>query len=72
MEVERKLFTFDIDDSLTEKVEALTAEGWQIEEGKTPQITYELVRLLQSAPATMGVGRLVIDDSKVMVIKAGE
>lgn len=72
VKLERKSVTFDVDEFLSSKVEALSAEGWQVESGKKPQITYELARIVTEDPPSMGVGRLVLDDSKIMVIKAGE
>ena len=72
MQIERKTVTFDVDDELGGKVGVLNSEGWRVEAGKKPQITYELVRVVDAKPPTMGQGRLVIDDSKIIVVKAGE
>lgn len=70
MAVERKEVSFTVDPSLEGNVRALQAEGWTVEEGKLPVITYQLIRQVPDAP--MGVGKLQIDDSKIFVLKAGE
>lgn len=72
MALERKNVTFDVDGELADKVKALSDEGWAVEAGKKPRITYELVRVIEDKPPTMGVGKLTVDDSKIIVLRAGE
>lgn len=71
MQLEHKTATFDVDDDLQNKVQELAKEGWVVAEGTKPQITYALVRMVQE-PSSAGFGKMSIDDSKVIVIKAGE
>ena len=72
MALERKNVTFDVDGTLPDKVQALSNAGWTVEVGKKPQITYELVRVIEDKPPTMGVGKLTVDDSKIIILRAGE
>ena len=72
MAVERKNITFDVDSELPNRVQALSDAGWTVEVGKKPRITYELVRITEDKPPTMGQGKLTVDDSKIIVLRAGE
>lgn len=72
MAVERKNITFDVDGDLADRVKALSDAGWTVEAGKKPRITYELVRVVEDKPPTMGMGKLQVDDSKIIVLRAGE
>lgn len=77
MEIEHIIRVFPIDENLQTSVDNLVKEGWEAPPGIAPVAVYHLVRLKKSAetpkpPAASGFGDLQIDDSKIMVIPAGQ
>lgn len=75
MELEHSVHTFTIDETLQAKVDALVKEGWQLPPGTPPVAIYHLVRVKPEAapqPGLNAIGTLLIDDSKIMVIPAGQ
>ena len=74
MELEHTTRTFPIDENLQEKVDALVKEGWELVPGVLPVAVYHLVRIKKdaSAPSGQAFGKLTVDDSKIMVIPAGQ
>lgn len=45
-------------------------EGWEVMPGTVPVAVYQLQRKKQSTVA--GIGRMIIDESKILVIKASD
>lgn len=70
-EVETKVVSFSVDANLASEVQKLNAEGWDLQAGVLPVITYHLTRKKRSeapAPSVAALGDLVIDESKITVI----
>lgn len=71
MNIEHKAVTFEVDERLQDKVDALEKEGWHLLPDTKPTITYNLVRVVPGEGSGI-VGKLLIDDSQITVIRAGE
>lgn len=71
MNVEHKVVTFEVDERLQDKVDALEKEGWHLPPDTKPTITYNLVRVVPAEGSGI-VGKLLIDDSQITVVRAGE
>lgn len=63
---DHQTLTLAIDDKLGEELQKLEAAGWQIMPGSVPVAVYQLRR----ARGMAGQGGIMIDESKVYVIKA--
>ncbi len=64
-EIERQVRFYPINEALKAEGEKLAAEGWTIE---AAHAVWHLVR--EKPQPNMGVGHMVIDDTKVHIIKA--
>lgn len=72
-EIEHVVRTFTVDDNLQAEIEKLQADGFQTIPGIPPVIVYHLMRQKsQPVAASAGLGKLSIDDSKVMIIRDGK
>lgn len=61
--------SFPVDANLSSELAKLQAAGWQLMPGSVPYAVYQLCR----QPQTSGnIGKLVIDESKVQIVRAGE
>jgi hypothetical protein len=69
--MERGYFQFDLDDELPQKLKALEDQGWQYDRENKSTIHFNLVRN-NSANELGGLGRLVIDETKVHIIRNGK
>ncbi len=74
VEFEYEVKEIPLDANLPAVMEKLAAEGWVLAPGKTPMGIYHLVRDPNDANAKIGHinAKLVVDDSKVMLIPAGQ
>ena len=75
MDVEHIVRSFPVDEHLQGAVQALEAEGYQIVAGVPPVIVYHLARPKKpeekpSEDLPSALGKLVINDDLIMVIKA--
>ena len=72
-DLEHKVVSFPIDENLQGEIDKLVKDGWNLPPGVLPVAVYQLLRVKPSdAPPTgQALGKLQIDDSKVMVIPAG-
>lgn len=73
MELEQQSVTFEVDEQMQGKVDALVAQGWGMAPGVKPMATYHLVRVKppEQQPG-LALGIMQIDDSKVFVIPAAK
>lgn len=74
MDVEHKTFHFTLDPEFQQKIQDLEKEGWQLQPGVPPVVIYHLVKPKQApveAPKS-ALGKLIIDETKIFVRKAGE
>lgn len=70
-EFEHEMKVLIVDEGLQAKIDALTAEGWQVVPGIQPIAVFHLQRQ-KAEPAAPGLGvhaRLTIDDSKVVILR---
>lgn len=72
MQIEHEVKVIPIDENFQTEVEKLRSDGWEIVPGVKPIAIYHLARLKKEEKGLGGVGRLVIDDSKVSIIPASE
>lgn len=74
-DLEHKVVSLPIDENLQGEVDKLVQEGWNLPPGILPIAVYQLVRVKpdteQPAPTGQALGKLTVDDSKIMVIPAG-
>ena len=72
-EVEHLVKMLTIDQNIAEELKKLQDEGWRDLPGVPGVIVYHLVRQ-KSQPVTAGagVGKLQIDDSKIMILRDGK
>lgn len=70
MELENEIKVIPVDENLPVEVAKLAAEGWQIVPGVKPIAIYHLVR--QKKPEMSAIGNLVIDDSKIHIMRNGK
>lgn len=68
-DVEHTVKIFPIDENLRQNVEALVSEGWNVVPGVAPVAIYHLVR--EKKPGIGAIGRLTIDETKIMILPAG-
>ena len=68
MEIEHDIKVIPVNDSLPSELERLTKEGWQLSPGVMPVAIYHLVR--QKQPTIGGMAKLIVDDTKIHIIKA--
>lgn len=67
-EFEHEMKVLIVDEGLQSKINALTAEGWQIVPGLPPIAVFHLQR--QKAEPGLGLkAHLTIDDSKVIILR---
>ena len=59
----------NVDANMQAEITKWAAEGWQLVPGCIPQAVYQLYR---QSKVSGSMGKLVIDDSKVHVVRAGE
>ena len=72
MKIEHELKIIPVDENLAKATAELEAQGWKVLPGVKPMAIFPVVRISldPTQAATMGgVGRLVIDDSKVDVMR---
>jgi hypothetical protein len=73
MELDTKRIEIPIDENLEERLRQLAAEGWGLVPGAKPMAVYSLCRLKEPTAPNIGepvFGRMLIDDSKILVIPA--
>lgn len=71
-EVEHAVKTVTIDEGYPAAIDALKAEGWELIPGILPVAVYHVVRLKNRQVTTDAQLNLVIDDSKIVVMRNGE
>ena len=71
MDIEHDVKVLQLDESLDSEVTKLRGDGWELIPGIKPVIVYHLARIKRQ-PSAAGIGRMVIDDSKVMIIPASK
>lgn len=71
MEIEHDVKVIPIDENIDNEVTKLRGDGWELIPGIKPVAVYHLARI-KKQPSQSGVGRMVIDDSKVMIIPASK
>ena len=69
MQLEVKTEVVEVNDQMTQKLEALQAQGWTLVAGVTPVAIYHLCRPVQPNAA---LGTLKIDESQVQIIRDGK
>ena len=67
--MEKAVKTLPLDDNLHSAIEALMKEGWQLDPGFKPIVTYHVIRQKPGADAQL---QLAIDDTKIAVLRNGE
>lgn len=73
MEIEHIISTFPIDENLQKSVDELVKEGWELPPGIKAVAVYHLVRVKpEQSPGMGAMGKLTLDDSKILVIPAGQ
>lgn len=68
-DVERQTLTFPIGEAMQVELKKLEAEGWIIDTEKPPTSTFHIMRPVKK-PGAVGIGELVIDESKIMILGA--
>jgi len=72
-EIEHIVKTLTMDENIAEELKKLQDEGWQAVPGIPAVIVYHLIRQkAQPVSAGAGVGKLQIDDSKIMILRDGK
>ena len=69
-ELEHDVKTVPIDEALPGRIETWKAEGWELIPGVVPVAVYHVVRR-KASEATDAKVRMVIDESKVLVVRNG-
>lgn len=73
MEVEHDIKVIKVDANLTAEIERLTKDGWTLVPGVQPIAIYHVVRQKQAtAQANSGKGTMMIDDSKIGILRNGQ
>lgn len=71
MEIEHDVKVLAIDERFNDEIMKLKNDGWETIPGIKPVAVYHLARV-KKQPQGAGIGRMVIDESKIMVIPAGK
>ena len=72
-EIEHIVKALTVDGTLDGELKKLQAEGWQTIPGVPAVVIHHLVRQKsQPVSAGAGVGKLHIDDSKIMILRDGK
>lgn len=73
MEVEHDIKVIPVNDKMTGEIERLAKEGWTLVPGVQPVAIYHVVRQKQAtAQASMGKGTMMIDDSRIGILRNGQ
>lgn len=73
MEVEHDIKVIPVNANLQGEIERLTKEGWTLVPGVQPVAIYHVVRPKRAtAQANMGQGTMMIDESKIGILRNGQ
>lgn len=73
MEVEHDIKVIPVNDKMTGEIEKLAKEGWTLVPGVQPVAIYHVVRQKNThAAANSGHGTLLLDDSKIGILRDGK
>lgn len=67
--VERQTLTFVITPEMQAELKKLEADGWIVDPENKPTMTVHVMRL-KKEPAAVGLGELVIDETKIVIMRA--
>jgi Uma2 family endonuclease len=70
VEIEQKIVSFPMDDKLQASVQALVAEGWELNPSAPAVAVYHLVRKKPVEQEGAFTGKLIINDDLISVVKA--
>lgn len=76
MQVEYSIQTIEIDEDYVTEMNKLKEAGWEQIPGFKPIAIFHLVRRIEEKPVPavggMGLGKLVIDDTKIDIVRDGK